>query len=159
LVYRFLINLITQIFLNKKDFDADHLFANWDPSTGEAETLERLARQHKATILECIASNKWFRARGDVDKLRLEDHTLWAGYTAMEQTSTAAEKQGYATSYKGKLYSSIKSEEFDNPPPKRMVLSSGCKKKRQTSVQNPSATKSHVVQCWPLRKASEVIPL
>jgi hypothetical protein len=44
----------------------------------------------------------------------------------VEQASSAAEKQGYANSYKGKLYSSIKREEFDSPPPERMVFKSGC---------------------------------
>jgi hypothetical protein len=44
----------------------------------------------------------------------------------VEQASIAAKKRGYATSYKGKLYSSIKREEFDSPPPERMVFNSGC---------------------------------
>jgi hypothetical protein len=92
-----------------------------------ADRLESLACRHKETILECIKSKQWIRIKGDGKELCLENHTLWAGYTAVEQASSAAEKQGYATSYEGKLYSSIKREEFDSPPPKRMVFNSGCK--------------------------------
>lgn len=91
-----------------------------------ADRLESLACRHKETILKCIKSKQWIRIKGDGKELCLENHTLWAGYTAVEQASSAAEKQGYATSYEGKLYSSIKREEFDSPPPKRMVFNSGC---------------------------------